>query len=479
MPRRNQNRNSSDKKKISLNDLRAAFGDQLPPEDDSLPVQPAVEKLDSVRSPLQVLITQPFRQDNKGNELADQVLLKTAQAEQNSCKKLYTYLCDRTELLADEVITVRFPWRLRVGGTRGFRELILPVFHPVYGIPYVPSSSLKGFLRAWARNAQQEAFNRLLGFLEGDKAAVAAVQILDAFPTAPCLKLDMANPQWTWKGNQVRYGTVPHSLLSMAEVTLKIGLTRTSIGSAADVEVVKNWLKQAFQAEGLGSRVSAGYGQATRIDGSASTSFSSLTHPHSSEHPFEFWSQGIYGPNEKTPEFRSVAVRGVLRYWFRAVALALYSADDCRTLEQKVFGGIEPQPQEGSFKLISVLDDEDVGSQIKPHSGTGKLILQTKKNQHLVLLQALLKLAFHIGGLGRGARRPLHWNSGRLRGCFWQVTTPEEILPCTLQAWEQFFQDLLTAFDQVLPVSVPALTPQPTATPNLSRPQRPKPKLPP
>ncbi|WP_346294370.1 RAMP superfamily CRISPR-associated protein [Sphaerothrix gracilis] len=338
-------------------------------------------------------------------------------------------------------------------------------------------SSLKGFLRAWARNAQQEAFNRLLGFLEGDKAAVAAVQILDAFPTAPCLKLDMANPQWTWKGNQVRYGTVPHSLLSMAEVTLKIGLTRTSIGSAADVEVVKNWLKQAFQAEGLGSRVSAGYGQATRIDGSASTSFSSLTHPHSSEHPFEFWSQGIYGPNEKTPEFRSVAVRGVLRYWFRAVALALYSADDCRTLEQKVFGGIEPQPQEGSFKLISVLDDEDVGSQIKPHSGTGKLILQTKKNQHLVLLQALLKLAFHIGGLGRGARRPLHWNSGRLRGCFWQVTTPEEILPCTLQAWEQFFQDLLTAFDQVLPVSVPALTPQPTATPNLSRPQRPKPKL--
>ncbi|WP_200892607.1 RAMP superfamily CRISPR-associated protein [Aliterella atlantica] len=27
---------------------------------------------------------------------------------------------------------------------RGFRELLLPVFYPVYGVPYIPSSSLKG-----------------------------------------------------------------------------------------------------------------------------------------------------------------------------------------------------------------------------------------------------------------------------------------------------------------------------------------------
>lgn len=474
----------SKKKKLSLSDLGAVLGDQMPPGDDSLSDLP-VEVLDRLRSPLQVLITESFRKDNKGNELADQVLSATVKAEKESCKQLYEQLCDRTALLADEVITVRFPWRLRVGGTRGFRELILPVFHPIYGIPYVPSSSLKGFLRSWVRRAEQESLNRLLGFIDRDEAALAAVQILDAFPTAPCLKLDMANPQWTWQGDQVKYGTVPHPLLSMAEVTLKIGITRTSLGTTADVQLVKTWLEQAFQAEGLGARASAGYGQAGRIEGKNLSNFSSLTHPYSSEHPFEFWSQGVYGPNPNQPEFRTVAVRGVLRYWFRAVALGLYSPEVCRSLEQRIFGGIEPQAQEGSFKLIARMgNDEDPGDSIaKPHSGTGTLILQTKEENHLVLLQALLKLAFHIGGVGRGARRPLHWNSGRMRGCFWQSTAAESVLPYDSQAWQSFFQALLTAFDQIQSTNIAPLTTSQstttsTTTANQPRLQRPRPRRP-
>jgi len=464
------------KKKIGLGDLGDVLGDQLPPGDDSSSDQPLIEVLDSLRSPLQVLITESFSKDEKGNELTGPVLTETAKAEQGSCQQLYQQLCDRTELLADEVITVRFPWRLRVGGTRGFRELILPVFHPVYGVPYVPSSSLKGFLRAWTRKTKNEDFKRILGFIEGEESSLAAVQILDAFPTKPCLKIDIANPQWAWQGNQVAYGTVPHPLLSMAEVTLKIGLVRTSLGTAADVAKAKAWLEQAFQAEGLGARVSAGYGQASRVNGKVLNQFSSVTHPYGSEHPFEFWSEGIHGADARNnPEFRPVAVRGVLRYWFRAVALGLYAPDTCRTFEQELFGGIEPQPKEGSFKLIATLDQEDPGDQMSPHYGTGKLILQAKQESHITLLQALLKLAFHIGGIGRGARRPLHSNSGRLRGCFWQSTVADEQLPYDAQAWQGFLQELLTAFSQVRPVEVNvSVSPQPAANPNRPRPQRPQ-----
>ena len=472
-----QKRNK-DNQKLSLSDLKAALSDQLPPdppEDSSPPDSSDFEALDPIRSPLQVLITEPFREDDRGNELADQVLAKTKTAEKDSCKQLYKQLCDRTALLADELVTVKFSWRLRVGGTRGFRELILPVFHPIYGIPYVPSSSLKGFLRAWAREAQKVELGRLLGFLDGDDAAVAAIQILDAFPTAPCLELDMANPQWAWKGNRVQYGTVPHPLLSMAEVTLKIGLVRTSAGTKTDVGLVKNWLEQAFKSEGLGARVSAGYGQASRVNGQPLSTFQSLTHPHSSEHPFEFWSQGIYGQDPNKTEFRPVAARGILRYWFRAVALGLYSPDECRTLEKKVFGGIEPKPEEGSFKLIATLDSETLGEQTVPHSGTGTLILQAREKSHLILLQALLKLAFHVGGLGRGARRPLHWNSGRLRGCFWQPIETTETLPYDTEAWQAFFLSLLSAFDQVRPENTTAPnTSQPVKREQLQRPQLPR-----
>lgn len=472
-----QKRNK-DNQKLSLSDLKAALGDQLPPdppEGNSSHDSSDFEALEPIRSPLQVLITEPFREDGRGNELADQVLAKTKTAEKDSCKQLYKQLCDRTALLADELVTVRFSWRLRVGGTRGFRELILPVFHPIYGIPYVPSSSLKGFLRAWARKAQKVELGQLLGFLDGDEAALAAVQILDAFPTAPCLDLDMANPQWTWKGNRVQYGTVPHPLLSMAEVTLKIGLVRTSTGTKTDVGLVKDWLEQAFKSEGLGARVSAGYGQASRVNGQPLSTFQSLTHPHSSEHPFEFWSQGIYGQNINKTEFRPVAVRGVLRYWFRAVALGLYSPDECRTLEKKMFGGIEPKPEEGSFKLIAKLNDETLGEQNVPHSGMGTLILQAREESHLILLQALLKLAFHVGGLGRGARRPLHWNSGRLRGCFWQSIETTESLPYDTEVWQAFFMSLLSAFEQFRAEKTTAPnTSQPVKREQLQRPQSPR-----
>lgn len=456
MASKKKRRQASNNKKPGLGDLGNLLGDQLPPGDDSLSDFPQVDVLDPLRSPLQVLNRELFRKDKKGNELANQVLEETAKAEQESCQQLYTQLCERTELLADETITVQFPWRLRVGGTRGFRELVLPVFHPVYGIPYVPSSSLKGFLRAWARKAEQEEFKRLLGFIDGEHSSLAAVQVLDAFPIRPCLKLDMANPQWAWDRDQVVYSTVPHPLLSMANVTLKIGLVRTSLGTALDVQKVKGWLEQAFEAEGLGARVSAGYGQATRINGNTPHEFSSLTHPHGSEHsiPFEFWSEGIHGADTRNNvEFRPVAVRGVLRYWFRAVGLGLYTPVECRTLEQKLFGGIEPEPKEGSFKLISVLESEEPGTHTTPHHGTGKLILQTKKEEHLVLLQALLRLAFHIGGVGRGARRPLHRNSGRMRGCFWQSTVADERLPYDAQAWQDFLKELLTAFEQVPPIT--------------------------
>ena len=150
-------------------------------------------KLTQMKSPLQALAHINIPKTEKSLQ---PVLKKEVVPVDKTCSSIYAHLTERTKTLAEETLEAKFSWRLQVGGMRGFQELLLPVFHPIYGIPYVPASSLKGATRAWARqnNVNRDEINRLLGEID---EGVGCVQILDAFPKAPCLNVDIANPQWT------------------------------------------------------------------------------------------------------------------------------------------------------------------------------------------------------------------------------------------------------------------------------------------
>lgn len=60
-------------------------------------------------------------------------------------------LNDRTKLIAGNQNTfeVTCPWRIRVGGHRGPESILLPAFDAL-GIPYIPSSTLRGVARTQA-----------------------------------------------------------------------------------------------------------------------------------------------------------------------------------------------------------------------------------------------------------------------------------------------------------------------------------------
>ncbi|MHC5771976.1 MAG: RAMP superfamily CRISPR-associated protein, partial [Nostoc sp.] len=193
---------------------------ELPVPTQKSSTRMSVNQPTSLQSPLQKLNNFDF--DKKGNELVQRALEDAATADE-TCESLYQQLTEKTIKLADHTITVQFSWRLRVGGMRGFRELLLPVFHPVYGVPYIPSSSLKGAIRAIALQDKSNfsEVERLLGTLDH---GIGCVQIFDAFPTAPSLSVDIANPQWHWENGQVRYNSVPHALLSMKHPEFVIGL---------------------------------------------------------------------------------------------------------------------------------------------------------------------------------------------------------------------------------------------------------------
>ena len=403
----------------------------------SLPSNLQKQRTAKVGNPLQSLNFAEFGDDGKGNELSQPVLAAAVQAEK-SCSPIYTKLCQRTELLADgenNTIRVSFNWRLRVGGTRGFRELLLPVFHPVFGVPYIPASSLKGAARAWARQSEesQSEVNKILGILDGKVAQAAKVEFLDAFPTKECLSVDVATPQWHWQNGNVAYKPEPHPLLSMEQPQFLIGLRPTRPENAKYVPIVKEWLENALKS-GIGSRVSSGYGRAL---GQAAT------FPYSQSYDFELWTQGVYGSDSQKVEFRPTAIRGILRYWFRAFALSLYQPESCKELEEEIFGKLGKQ---GKSSITTLFNDSGKKA---PYRYNGKIYLEAKKQKYLDLISQVLILAAHLGGFGRGSRRPLHLLNRRMRGCHWTIDGDHLPLAYDHNEWQRLFQSLRSTFQAV------------------------------
>ena len=394
-----------------------------------------------VANPLQALC---LDHPNIHLENSSYLVLEAATQAEATCNPIYQKLRKRTHVLVEPdgvTFPVSFNWRLRVGGTRGFLDLLLPVFHPIFGIPYVPASSLKGAARAWARREGDPKIQQLLGMLKGKTALAAKVEFLDAFPTAPCLSVDVATPQWHWLAHKVIYKPEPHPLLSMERPKLLIGLRPTVRGSASDVQDVKGWLEHAL-SNGIGSRVSSGYGRAL------GSLVSSSNYPR---HDFELWTQGMYGSDPPTKEnnyrgsseFRPTAIRGILRYWFRAVALSLYEPEVCQSLESEIFGQLSKQ---GNLSINVVFNS---ALRENPDLYTGKIILEAAKPEVLTLANYLLRLASSLGGLGRGSRRPLHLLNGRMRGCHWSINSLEMPTAYGLEPWKLLFTHLTDAFEAI------------------------------
>lgn len=402
----------------------------------------------STRNPLQALTFTECGRDRQGKELTQPVLQAAAEAESH-CTDTYSRLNQRTKQLvgdAGEAFTVSFDWRMRVGGTRGFCELLLPTLHPVFGIPYIPASSLKGAAKAWAKqhHPDKSQIQELLGMLEGRTAKAAKIEFLDAFPTKPCLSVDVATPQWHWKNQnqEVVYNPEPHPLLNLEQPQILIGLRPVAPKYANDVKLVRQWLENALHTSGLGSRVSGGYGRTLNQEPHL---------PYSRSFNFELWTQGMYGSNppakenkyQGTLEFRPTAIRGILRYWFRAVALGMYDAATCLMLEELLFGKLGQQGK------IAISTRTNPPKYQDPYFYAGKVILEATEEKYLKVIERSLILASHLGGMGRGSRRPLHLLNGRMRGCHWIVE--EESLPLAYdeQQWRSFFQSVNTTFNAV------------------------------
>jgi CRISPR-associated protein Cmr6 len=364
----------------------------------------------------------------------------------------------RTQLIAGEGNTfeVTCPWRIRVGGSKGPESMLLPAFDHL-GIPYIPSSTLRGVARTQAIKEVMEQHN--LSFQEADKAVApyfghldagtqdqaGKVVFLDAYPmpTRPKkqgdpdhsksggLAVDITNNIWSWEEDSLKYSPNPNVFFSLKQATFLIGIRKGSGCTDEILAKVKNWL-----IAGVGSQINSGYGRLVAANTAINLSeFLRLD--------FELKGQLIHGrqtvswredknryENKSLAEVRPVAFKNMLRYWFRVFGLGILPANQVQEWEGKLFGSITPTPNHGWIR-VEILNGEVLqpeprsnrdGQQDPLGKQKGTLLLSFSgecpaDQRDLVkkLFHSLTWLMFHLGGVGQGARRPCYSRKTRDR----------------------------------------------------------------
>ncbi|MFP4338590.1 MAG: RAMP superfamily CRISPR-associated protein [Halothece sp.] len=295
-------------------------------------------------------------------------ILNYAQNNPDYQKRLQT-LNKRTRAIAQDHFTVKTTWRVRVGGHRGPENILLPAFDHL-GVPYLPSSTLRGVARTQAiremmaqegipwKTAEEKVapYFGSINASEGKNKA-GKVVFLDAYPV-PCknagVTMDMTNNIWNWDNNQLVYSPNPNSFFSLKDAEFCIGLRLGSnCQDQAVLKKVKQWLIQGLNA-GVGSQINTGYGQLTTdknkknaneflrvsfgLEGQLIHGCQSFTQWNWNHNINEWQMRG-----NPQAEVRPVAFKSMLRYWFRAFAFGVLSPPQVQEWEARIFGAIQPQ----------------------------------------------------------------------------------------------------------------------------------------
>lgn len=387
--------------------------------------------------------------DDKYKDATKVQILQLATEKANYNNRL-KQLNERTSLIAgvENTFQVKSSWRIRVGGHRGPESILLPAFDAL-GMPYLPSSTLRGVARnqgireimadqnlSW--KDAEKYIAPYFGSLEAEKTDRAGkVIFLDAYPlpNQHGLAMDMANNIWKWDNNNPKYEPNPNPFVSLKEATFLIGVRLTSGCQDKQIlEQVKKWLVKGLQA-GVGSQVNTGYGQLTKAgvavpenDEFFRVAFAlqgQLIHGH------QKFTQWTWNPNKRewqmrgkaNPEVRPTAFKSMLRYWFRVFALGVLPVNKVQKLEAELFGAINPKQR--GWVRFSVLRgkiniQEAQNKKDEPGELEGVLVLsysseaETKNRKPIAnLLKNLTWIMFNLGGLGQGARRPCYSRAKR------------------------------------------------------------------
>ncbi|MHB1544321.1 MAG: type III-B CRISPR module RAMP protein Cmr6 [Gammaproteobacteria bacterium] len=154
-------------------------------------------------------------------------------------------------------------------------------WHHTLGVPYLPGSSVKGIVRAWAREQGVEKgdIERIFGPANQNNASVGSVIVGDALPTASVqLAAEVMTPHYGLYYQDKSAATPPadwHDPNPIPFLAVDKGQTFTFMliprrandaGDIKDCETATAWLCEALIWLGAGAKTSVGYGRFTRAD---------------------------------------------------------------------------------------------------------------------------------------------------------------------------------------------------------------------
>lgn len=141
-------------------------------------------------------------------------------------------------------------------------------WHPTLGTPYLPGSSIKGMVRAWAeQEADPQADPIVLDRIFGAPGRAGAISFLDGVPTMPVkLEADVLTPHYAaWSpqdppGDWRAPRPIPF-LVTAPAMPLLVALIPCGRLEAADLDRVERWLVEALAWAGAGAKTAIGYGR--------------------------------------------------------------------------------------------------------------------------------------------------------------------------------------------------------------------------
>jgi CRISPR-associated protein Cmr6 len=328
----------------------------------------------------------------------------------------------------------KFPWRM-VTNSGQDAGVIRPVIGE-RGWAFFPGSSMKGaFLRACKRLRSPDEVHLFCGGLgEDGELHPGVLRFHGGYPKdAKWLDdslVDIAHPQEDWQTkNQGSHSAFIQ--ISLYQPTFIFGISSTT--SLSDDQWQTIWqVWQAALEQGLGSRVSAGYGQIA-------------THTGNNLVTFELSGQGATSRRiDRVGEFRPNLFKAALRGHTRRLFNGITDEPTADRMTKLLWGGIGKSEDATlgllgiSFRAEELELDEWIGNNrnnrvptYNIEKSTLEILLMrhdlsdTQRKELKVLVIQLMKFAMLLGGFGKSWRRADHQMfmpkyKNQMIGCHWQ-----------------------------------------------------------
>lgn len=347
-------------------------------------------------------------------------------------------------------------WRLIINSGQD-EDVIRPVIG-AKGLPFFPGSSMKGAFRRACKKAEQ---TRYCGIEEetdeGKKTVPGILRFHGGYPVDMLSwakrdrLVDVVHGQQSYQVIKNSANHTANVQISLYQPTFKFGIS--SKESLSKQEWNKIWeIWERALANGIGSRVSAGYGYVNKV-----SSDSSIIPIESSERVLLSAYLSGQGLNaqllNKTGEFRPNMFKAVLRGHTLRLLAGITNETVAKALTQRIWGGIDGEATVGKIGILFTVNDGDLqpGEHIyrprnRPCSmptynleiGKLDLLKVGDISQELKkFLRYLLRFSMLIGGFGKSWRRihhqlfyPSYFQKGDkpMIGCHWEFLPESENL---------------------------------------------------